>query len=73
GAPVPELLGALLSVADPSHIMYGSDWPFTPLAACQALAERIDSTPLLAGDLREQVLAENAAQLLPSLASTVRP
>jgi 6-methylsalicylate decarboxylase len=73
GAPVPELLGALLSVADPSHIMYGSDWPFTPLAACQALAERIDATPLLAGDLREQVLAENAAQLLPSLASTVRP
>jgi hypothetical protein len=37
------------------------------------VAERIDATPLLAGDLREQVLAENAAQLLPSLASTVRP
>jgi predicted TIM-barrel fold metal-dependent hydrolase len=74
GAPVPELLGALLSVADPSHIMYGSDWPFTPQGACQALAQRIDATPLLAaGQLREQVLAGNAAQLLPTLAGTVRP
>jgi predicted TIM-barrel fold metal-dependent hydrolase len=63
----------LLSVADPSHIMYGSDWPFTPLAACHALAARIDATPLPAGGLREQVLAGNAVQLLPSLASTVRP
>jgi predicted TIM-barrel fold metal-dependent hydrolase len=53
--------------------MYGSDWPFTPLAACHALAERIDATPLLAGALRERVLAGNAAQLLPSLASTARP
>jgi predicted TIM-barrel fold metal-dependent hydrolase len=73
GAPVPELLGALLSVADPSHIMYGSDWPFTPLGACQALAQRIDATPLLAGELREQVLAGNAAQLLPTLAGPVEP
>jgi predicted TIM-barrel fold metal-dependent hydrolase len=72
GAPVPELLGALLSVADPSHIMYGSDWPFTPLRACQALAQRIDETPLLAGELREQVLTGNAAQLLPTLAGSGR-
>jgi 6-methylsalicylate decarboxylase len=69
GAPVPELLGALLSVADPSHIMYGSDWPFTPLAACQTLAERIDQTPLLAEPLRTAVLSDNAAKLFPSMAS----
>jgi len=69
GAPVPELLGALLSVADPTRILYGSDWPFTPAAACRALANRIDTTPLLGGDLRAQVLTGNAARLLPTLVS----
>ena len=29
GAPVPELLGALLRIADPARLHYGSDWPFT--------------------------------------------
>jgi 6-methylsalicylate decarboxylase len=28
GAPVPELLSALLQVADPNRIHYRSDWPF---------------------------------------------
>jgi len=68
GAPVPELLSALLSVADPTHIMYGSDWPFTPLAVCKTLAERIDTTPLLAEPLRTAVLSENAAKMCPSMA-----
>jgi predicted TIM-barrel fold metal-dependent hydrolase len=67
GAPVPELLGALLQVADHEHILYGSDYPFTPAAACAALAERIDTTPLLAEPLRTAVLSGNAARLFPSL------
>jgi predicted TIM-barrel fold metal-dependent hydrolase len=67
GAPVPEQLSAMLSVADPTHIMYGSDWPFTPLAACKALAERIDTTPLLTEPLRTAVLSDNAARMFPSL------
>src|SRR3954452_4600067 len=27
--PVPRLLGALQEIADPTHLLYGSDWPFT--------------------------------------------
>jgi predicted TIM-barrel fold metal-dependent hydrolase len=34
GAPVPELLGALLQVADHDKIHYGSDWPFTHTLVC---------------------------------------
>jgi 6-methylsalicylate decarboxylase len=71
GAPVPEQLGALLSVADPGHVMYGSDWPFTPARACRALARRIDETPLLDGPLRDAVLSGNAARLLPALVGNV--
>lgn len=73
GAPVPELLGALLQVADHGHILYGSDYPFTPTAACAALAERIDTTPLLAEPLRTAVLSGNAARLFPGLVPAAHP
>ncbi len=37
GAPVPEALAALLSVADRDRLHYGSDWPFTPVDGCLKL------------------------------------
>ena len=68
GAPVPELLRALLSVADPKHIHYGSDYPFTPAPACRALLQRLMQTDLLAGDsLREDMWRENSGRLFPDL------
>ena len=63
GAPVPELLGALRQVADPSRIHYGSDWPYTPVEVCEALAAKLDATPLLDGALRDAVMRDNAARL----------
>ena len=64
GAPVPELLGALLHVADPDRVHYGSDYPFTPPDACARLADLLDGTDLLDDPLRAQVYAANAARLL---------
>ena len=63
GAPVPTLLRALLDVADPAKLHYGSDWPFTPLEAVADLARKLDETPLLSGALREAVMRGNAAAL----------
>ena len=40
-APVPELLSALLQIVSPNHLLYGSDWPFTPTKACAALAQKL--------------------------------
>ena len=68
GAPVPELLGALLQVADPRHLHYGSDWPFTPTEACEKLAEKLDATPLFDADTRRWAMSENARELFPRLA-----
>ncbi|MFI1166925.1 amidohydrolase family protein [Streptomyces sp. NPDC020801] len=65
GAPVPELLGALLQVADPANVLYGSDWPFTPAGACAELAERLDDTPVMSQELRDDVYRLNAARLFP--------
>ena len=68
GAPLPELLSALLQIARPDHLLYGSDWPFTPAEGCAALAQKLDETPLLAGDLRAQAMRGNALSLFPRLA-----
>ncbi len=67
GAPLPELLPALLSLADHTRIFYGSDWPFTPLEACRKLARQLDETPLLDPELKRAVLLSNALRMFPSL------
>ena len=68
GAPLPELLGALLQVADKNHLHYGSDWPFTPADACEKLARQLDATPLLNADAKHATMDGNARQLFPRLA-----
>lgn len=70
GAPVEELLTALLSVADPALIHYGSDFPFTPANACVALAQRLDDTSCLPQQYRSGVDRDNAVALFPRLEST---
>lgn len=68
GAPVDELLTALLSVADPERIHYGSDFPFTPADACVALRGRLDSTATLDDASRSAIDGENTRRLFPRLA-----
>ena len=67
GAPVPVLLHAILQIADPHHILYGSDWPFTPLKLCREFAAQLDGTPDLAGALHDEVMTGNAQALFPRL------
>jgi len=73
GAPLPELLSVLLQVADPHHIMYGSDWPYTALALCTDVTGKLDDTSLLAGELREDVMRRNALKLFPKLIEAIHP
>ena len=68
GAPVPEMLSVLLQVADPGHIHYGSDWPFTPAKVCEMLLAAINDTPLLDNALKQKIMHDNAARLFPRLA-----
>jgi predicted TIM-barrel fold metal-dependent hydrolase len=68
GAPVPELLGALLQVATPDRIHYGSDWPFTPVVVCEALLSKLDATSLLDVPSRQRIMRDNAVRLFPRLA-----
>ena len=63
GVPVPQMLDALLSVADPKHLHFGSDWPFTPTKICIGLAEALDGAAQLNGPLRADVYRNNALRL----------
>jgi predicted TIM-barrel fold metal-dependent hydrolase len=67
GAPVPHLLAALLSVADPERLHYGSDYPFTPAPICDTLARKLEKTPVLSEALRERIWRANAEALFPRL------
>lgn len=70
GAPVEELLAALLAVADPTRIHYGSDFPFTPADACVRLAEGLDGAASLPDELRPAVDRDNSFALFPHLSAT---
>ena len=67
GSPVPTLARALLDIADPGHLHYGSDWPFTPTANAMALSDEIDGAELFDDDLRRRILFDNALDLFPRL------
>ncbi|MGK5543320.1 amidohydrolase family protein [Streptomyces sp. URMC 127] len=63
GMPTPDALPALLRVADPTRIHYGSDYPFTPLPEIQATASALDTSPELEGDLLDRMKFKNAQEL----------
>jgi len=70
GAPVEELLQALLSVANPANLHYGSDFPFTPARVCGELVRQLEKTSLLDDGLRDQMFQGNARALLPHFGSS---
>lgn len=69
GSPLPRLLPALLTFADPERLHYGSDWPFTPDETAIRLSGEIDDTDLFDDGLRRAILAGNARALFPRLAA----
>jgi 6-methylsalicylate decarboxylase len=64
GAPVDEQLGALLAVADPSRLHYGSDFPFTPWQGCQYLLQQLQTSRHLDDATLDAIYQDNAALLL---------
>ncbi len=72
GAPVQELLGALGGVADPRHLHYGSDYPFTPAEPAVRLAGILDNTDDISAPARQALMSENSLALFPRLSSRSR-
>ena len=62
GDALPIALDALLKVADPSHIMYGADYPYTPSVPIIRKQKQLLEYPPLQ-PIKEEVFYKNAAKL----------
>jgi predicted TIM-barrel fold metal-dependent hydrolase len=67
GVPVEEQLAALVAVADPTRLHYGSDFPFTPWQGCQFLAQQLQTSRNLDEKAIDAVFQENADHLFPQI------
>lgn len=64
GPRTDDALAALLGIADPSHLLYGSDWPFTPTAGVARGRAALGATNVLTAAQLEAVFGGNAAAFL---------
>jgi predicted TIM-barrel fold metal-dependent hydrolase len=62
----PAALPTLLAFARPERILFGSDWPFAPVAAVQYFASGLEAFPLRP-ETRATIDSSNAAALFPRL------
>lgn len=63
-SPSPYALASLLQLVDPSHILFGSDFPFAPEMAVGLEAHTFATSPVLDEALRAQIGRANGAALL---------
>lgn len=63
----PTALASLLAFADPSRVLYGSDFPFAPAPAVRFMRQEYEETALEAG-VRVAIDHDNAHALFPRLA-----
>ena len=60
-------LEMLLRNVDESHLLYGSDTPYTDLTACIGQAEVLENTQKLTLPQKQKLFTGNALALLPEL------
>ncbi|MGW3953243.1 amidohydrolase family protein [Streptomyces sp. NPDC004752] len=63
GFPFDTQLASLLRLVEPSRLLYGTDWPFTPQPQITESARRIAHTRLLSDDDRDLIRHRNARHL----------
>lgn len=67
GTPFPRQVPALLGIAGPDRLVYGSDYCWTPAAAVAAQVASLDGADPPLGDQWRALTTRNAARLLPRL------
>ncbi|WP_418061144.1 amidohydrolase family protein [Pimelobacter simplex] len=68
----PHALPSLLSFADPTHVLYGSDYPFAPAPAVRFLRQEYEDVALKSHQ-RAAIDRTNALALFPRLAGRTAP
>lgn len=64
GAVLPRQLPTLMSLAQPEHLLYGSDIPYTPLDGSRQLGHALATTDLLTNEQKQAIFYDNAHRLL---------
>lgn len=65
-------LEMLLRNVDESHLLYGSDTPYTDLTACIGQAEALEGTAKLTAAQKQKLFTDNALALCPSLKTKIQ-
>ncbi|MCI1946177.1 amidohydrolase family protein [Clostridium luticellarii] len=71
GFCLPRQLENLLQIVDASHLLYGSDYPYTPEFGSFALVALLEKTKLLTDKERRAIYYDNALKLFPRLDSNL--
>ncbi|MFQ6212454.1 amidohydrolase family protein [Bacillus mobilis] len=61
----PVSLPSLLAFADPTHIVYGSDWPYAPLPSVTHFSDEFDKYSDISDEQRTSISHGNAVRLFP--------
>ena len=65
-------LEMLLRNVDESHLLYGSDTPYTDITACVGQAEALENTPKITDRQKQMLFTDNALALLPQLRENIK-
>lgn len=60
----PTTLDAVRAIAEPGHILFGSDWPYAPEPILNDTIAQLDANPHLSAAERHGIAYDNAASLL---------
>lgn len=63
----PNSIRTLAAVADPTRLLFGSDWPARTDEQVRGLADAFDRDPAVDSRLRRRINRQNALDLLPTL------
>lgn len=69
---VPSALPSLLAAADPSRILYGTDWSGVPAAVVAQATRALDASAVINDRARQGINRNNALALLPGLARRLK-
>jgi predicted TIM-barrel fold metal-dependent hydrolase len=72
GFPLPQLLPALRTLAPAQHLLYGSDWPFTPEPLVGRLLTQLDSYVVKQGASLNGIWRRNAEALFPRFSKVTK-
>ncbi|KRN20359.1 hypothetical protein IV79_GL000412 [Pediococcus claussenii] len=64
GAVLPRQLPTILSLANESHILYGSDIPYTPLNGANQLRVALENSKQISKAQKQKFFTDNAKELL---------